>query len=111
DIDAQLHEYRAHAARHPRIHFLENERLQLGEVTFLGCTLWTDFSALGDAMAQTCIANSQRLADFFYIYTQQGKFSAAEAIARFRTSHAWLGQELAQCNRQKTLVITHFPPC
>lgn len=111
DIESQLYEFRQHSARHPRIHFLENERLQLGGVTFLGCTLWTDFTALGDEMGKECIANSQRLADFFYIYTQHGKFSAEDAIARFRGSHSWLKQELANCNPQKTLVISHFPPC
>jgi hypothetical protein len=62
-------------------------------------------------MGKECIANSQRLADFFYIYTQHGKFSAEDAIARFRGSHSWLKQELANCNPQKTLVISHFPPC
>ncbi len=111
DLDAQLYEFRQHAASHPRIHFLENDRLQLGEVTFLGCTLWTDFTALGEPLASQCLAHSQRLADFFYIYTRQGKFTAADAITRFRQSHHWLETELAACDPQKTVVISHFPPC
>lgn len=111
NIDAQLEEYRHFSEAHPRIHFLENNALTLNGVTFLGCTLWTDFSALGEPSQTLCLNNSQRLADFFYIHTRNGKFSAEDSIARFDESYHWLNTQLAQCNAEKTVVITHFPPC
>lgn len=111
DIDAQLYDFRKFSAVHPRIHFLENDSLVLQGITFLGCTLWTDFSVLGDTMQQACLKNSLCLADFFYIHTRTGKFSAQDAKARFEQSYAWLESELIQCDANKTVVITHFPPC
>lgn len=111
NIEAQLYDYRLFAQQHPRIHFLENDAVQLHGITFLGCTLWTDFSVMGAQAQAKCLANNQRLADFFYIHTHTGKFSAADAIARFQQSYQWLDEELALCDADKTVVITHFPPC
>jgi predicted phosphodiesterase len=38
------------------IHLLENDRLDVEDVSFLGCTLWTDFELLGDSAAARAIA-------------------------------------------------------
>lgn len=111
DIDVQLDKFRAFSAARSRIHFLENDSIHLHGVTFLGCTLWTDFSVLGEEAQQACINNCDRLADFFYIHTRTGKFSAQDSITKFSTSYAWLDKQLAASNPDKTVVITHFPPC
>lgn len=111
NIDAQLYDYRLFAQDHPRIHFLENDKLVLQGITFLGCTLWTDFSALGASAQTQCMDNNQRLADFFYIHTRTGKFTAEESCTRFNESYQWLDTELATCDMETTVVVTHFPPC
>lgn len=111
NIEAQLYEFRQFSAAHPRIHFLENETVELHGIRFLGCTLWTDFSVLGETIQQACLQNYQRLADFFYIHTRTGKFSAQDSVTRFQESYAWLESQLIHCNPRKTVVITHFPPC
>lgn len=111
EIDRQLHQYRCFAAANPRIHFLENEAIQLYGITFLGCTLWTDFSVLGEENRLRCIDNSRRLADFFYILTHNGKFCAKDAIERFQYSYSWLHLQLTNHDPAKTVVVTHFPPC
>lgn len=111
NIEAQLQDYRLFAQQHARIHFLENDAVHLRGVTFLGCTLWTDFSVLGERARALCLANNQRLADFFYIHTRTGKFTAQDSIARFEQSYQWLDRELAASDAEKTVVITHFPPC
>lgn len=111
NIETQLDKFRRFSAAHPRIHFLENSRIELHGITFLGCTLWTDFSVLGNNEQIICLKNFHRLADFFYIYTDAGKFCAQDASDRFQQSYQWLDQQLASCDKKKTVVITHFPPC
>ena len=111
NIEGQLQDFRAFSAKRPRIHFLENNAIELHGITFLGCTLWTDFSVLGKETQQACIKNCERLADFFYIYTRHGKFSAEDSIARFQQSYQWLDAQLATHDPRNTVVLTHFPPC
>jgi Icc-related predicted phosphoesterase len=93
-----------------KIHFLENDRLRLLGLTFIGCTLWTDFSILGEteeAMAES----EERIADFIYIQTQPNvKFRPIEAATLFMESYEFLDQNLATSDPEKTVVITHFPP-
>ena len=48
DIDRTVEKARA-AAAGSNVHVLQNDSLILGGVTFLGCTLWTDFDLFGDA--------------------------------------------------------------
>ena len=38
----QLAKLQATAAELPGIHYLENQTAEIGDVVFLGCTLWTD---------------------------------------------------------------------
>ena len=46
-METQLAYYRKECARLDRVHFLENERVDILGYTFLGCTLWTGFDCLG----------------------------------------------------------------
>ncbi|WP_439373146.1 metallophosphoesterase [Bradyrhizobium sp. DASA03120] len=48
DVDRTLEKAKA-AAAGTNVHVLENECTRVGEVTFAGCTLWTDFDLFGDA--------------------------------------------------------------
>src|SRR5207245_1750395 len=45
------------------VHVLENSRVDLGEVTFLGATLWTDFALNGDPVVGGLVAE-QGMNDF-----------------------------------------------
>ncbi|MCA2593979.1 MAG: metallophosphoesterase [Microcystis sp. M38BS1] len=45
-----LNKIRAEAEKYsPNFHVLENESVVINDVTFFGCTLWTDFALFGDA--------------------------------------------------------------
>jgi predicted phosphodiesterase len=45
-----LNKIRVEAEKYsPNFHVLENESVKIDDVTFFGCTLWTDFALFGDA--------------------------------------------------------------
>src|SRR5690554_1728560 len=47
NIDIQTARFREACAAHERVHFLENDSVEIDYIRFVGCTLWTDFSILG----------------------------------------------------------------
>jgi hypothetical protein len=111
-IDEQIEAFREAFASDPRIHFLENDRVDIGGVSFLGCTLWTDFSVLGVEDQRRAFDIARRsLTDFVLIETGGGRRYTPEAAARrFEKSRDFLTAQLATCDPVKTVVVTHFPP-
>ncbi|MDO8272040.1 MAG: metallophosphoesterase [Gammaproteobacteria bacterium] len=109
-IDDQIDLYRKICTHQDRIHFLENDSVELFGIKFLGCTLWTDFSILGDselAMEQA----EQLISDFRFIRTRAGSPISPKFVSnKFQESHRFLDEQLAACDPQRTIVVTHFPP-
>jgi predicted phosphodiesterase len=48
NIDDQIAKYRASFAGDPRVHYLENDCVEIGGYTFIGCTLWSDCTITGE---------------------------------------------------------------
>ncbi|MEN9316647.1 MAG: hypothetical protein RIS35_3040, partial [Pseudomonadota bacterium] len=100
------------------VHFLENDRLILGGVRFLGCTLWTDHRVLetpgrAPAMDVRRAMDASRRAnpDFFAIRSDDGRgFTPEDAAELHEASRAWLGQELSRGFDGPTVVVTHHLP-
>ena len=93
------------------IHLLENGRTQIGEFTFLGCTLWTDFELRGDRETSMGIAEDI-MSDYQIV-----RNSSANRVLRARDTaqlHAvsaeWLKRELANCDPTHTVIVTHHAP-
>jgi Icc-related predicted phosphoesterase len=116
------HEYYRHA--HPKllsdlqaktrgshIHILENEAFTFDGVTFLGCTLWTDFALLGEPRVYGQIA-MQTMSDFKKIRISPGfsKMRSLDSAAIHKASRQWLEAELAARVGQKVVVVTHHAP-
>ena len=98
-----------------RIHVLDDERLVIDGVRFLGSTLWTDFQLFGagppadEAMAQA----HDFMRDFKKIHTTSGSdalFTPADCAAQCRASAVWLAQALAEPFAGPTVVVTHHAP-
>ncbi|MSQ70501.1 MAG: serine/threonine protein phosphatase [Betaproteobacteria bacterium] len=86
------------------------ERILAG-VRFLGCSLWTDYSLVGEAARPRAIEQSRKLnPDHMAIGMGTGKFSPEDAIALCRSHRAWLEGRLAEPFPGTTVVITHFAP-
>lgn len=111
------------------VHFLERDRVEIGGVTFLGATLWTDFNLYGQGPESAMEDAYYGLNDFRRIHTWFPRGSEAEYQLRRGEStsrprkflpidsakiHAetveWLSAELAVADPAKTIVVTHHAP-
>lgn len=111
-LPAALDELRA-ACLGTNVHFLENECVELGGFTFLGCTLWTDFCLFGverqvDAWAQAAAFFS----DFrrIEVAPEGRRLRARDMVSWHETSRRWLGQALSGVDPRTTIVVTHHAP-
>ena len=107
-----LDELRA-ACAGTNIHFLENDAVELGGFTFLGCTLWTDFCLFGAARQVEAWAQAAALlSDYRNIsLASTGRLlNAKETVRWHETSRRWLEQELASRDPRTTIIVTHHAP-
>jgi len=93
------------------VHVLENSRIDLGDVTFLGATLWTDFALNGDPVLGGLVAE-QGMNDFRQIRTSPGyrKLRASYLRRLNADSVLWLKNEAEACRGRKLVIVTHCPP-
>lgn len=99
------------AANGTNVHILENSRVDFGDVTILGATLWTDFALNGDPVVGGLTAE-QGMNDFRHIRTLPGyrKLRASYLRRVHADSVRWLKTEAAACRGRKLVVVTHCPP-
>lgn len=98
-------------ARTSNVRVLENESLVLGDVVFLGCTLWTDFELFGNPKIAGYHA-TQRMTDYKKIRvspTYRRLRSIDTAGIHYR-SRAWLAEQLEKNRGAKIVVVTHHAP-
>ena len=110
-----------HAAQGTNVHVLDRDELQIGDVRFLGATLWTDF-ALHQAVGQSV---SRAMADARRYMNDYAEIRHAESDAAGRKprllrpedvlqehllSRRWLLDRLTDGNASKTVVVTHHAP-
>ncbi|MGO6818971.1 metallophosphoesterase [Rhizobium ruizarguesonis] len=99
--------------RHPNIHWLENEAVDIGGVIFAGATLWTDFRINGGdpglamAAAETGM-NDYRKIKFSKLPYQ--KFKPIHAFRKHQESRAFLKTALTESSTRKTVVVSHHAP-
>lgn len=110
DIDRTLEKAKT-AALGTNVHVIENEAIQIGDVTFAGCTLWTDFAINGDAHRGMTVAG-ERMNDFRKIRTGRyvERFRPPHALARHRRSRAFLETELGRERTGPLVIVTHHAP-
>ena len=103
---------RARVAASPNVRVLDNDELVLGDVRFLGTTLWTDFELFGRNNFRPAITESLKyVVDFRAIRNgAPGLLTPEQTIAFHRDAKAFLAQRLAEPFSGKTVVITHHGP-
>ena len=101
-------------AQQTNVHFLENDALVLGDVRFLGCTLWTDFKLYdNDISSAICMRDAQSaMTDFRLIRATSSyrKLYPADTVRRYELSRAWLRNSLSEPFEGRTVVVTHHAP-
>ena len=93
------------------IHVLENDAIEIGDIIFLGATLWTDFRLNGDVVlaevtAQTGMTDFRRIR----MTPTYRRFRPADARRIHTQSLSWLDQQLEKVRGRKVVVVTHHAP-
>ncbi len=104
---------RESAARFPNIHFLENQTVDIGDVRFIGCTLWTDFRLGGRDPTFAMEDVGKGMNDYRRIKYSKRPFRKLKPIDTLRTHHeskAFIASELAQSEDKTAVVVTHHAP-
>lgn len=110
DIDRTIDKARA-SATGTNVHLLQNDAVQIGDVTIVGGTLWTDFNLFGDPHRAMIFA-AERMNDFGKIRSGRyiERFRPHHALARHRQTRAFLESEMRKPRPGKLVVITHHAP-
>lgn len=93
------------------IHILENESVEIGGVTFLGCTLWTDFKLYGDprlagAQCQEVMTDYKKIR----VSPMYSKLRSIDVAVIHRKSLMWLEKTLTSLPNKPCVVVTHHGP-
>jgi hypothetical protein len=97
-----------------RVEFLENAAASFsfagGDLTILGCTLWTDYRL--NQGQDTAMLNAQlRMNDHRFIASNGAAFTPADALHRHGTSRRWLHEALAgRTSAARCVIVTHHAP-
>lgn len=110
DVDRTV-EKAMEAAQGTKVFVLQNRWIQLGDVTFAGATLWTDFDLFGDQRLAMRIAG-ERMNDFrkIRLHQYQDRFLPKHALARHMQSRAFLEAEMRKPRGGPLVIVTHHAP-
>lgn len=109
DFDTLLADARQRVAG-SNVHLLENDALDLGGLRILGCTLWTDFRALGEARREPAMKLATRLLNDYAVIDRGARRLSVEDTERScLRSVQWLAAAIAASDRP-VLVVSHHPP-
>ncbi|HWV04068.1 metallophosphoesterase [Ralstonia sp. TCR112] len=113
-----LRDLRAACAATPNVHLLDMDKIMIGDVEFLGATLWTDFALYGGAEEEVRAAESyaaRGMTDFTGAirFETRGVFRKLQPrdTARMHVvAREWLDEELTTPSRRRRVVISHHAP-
>lgn len=97
-----------------RIHLLENDAVVVGDVRFIGATMWTDYLLFGEPNFPLALRTAAHgLNDHRQIKWQRDpwqRFRPQEAVLLHRHSRAFIETALATPFYGHTVVVTHHAP-
>lgn len=101
------------AAEGTNVHLLEQGRVVIDGVRFLGCTLWTDMKLYGPPDAWMGRIVEQYMPDYHKVrndFDGYRKLLVKDTVLRHRAHVEWLRDELATPFTGRTVVVTHHAP-
>lgn len=105
-----LQDLRNECAKFPNVYFMENESRTINDVTFIGCTLWTDMNK-GDPLTLHSVASMMN--DYSIIrHDELGyiKLRPAHTAERHRKSMEYIRSVLEGKFDEKFVVVGHMAP-
>lgn len=111
DVQEQI----AHACEESKhVHFLNRCEFKLGNVRFLGATLWTDFKLFGDDARPAAMHEAEAvMADYKRIRLAKQRYRKlrpSDTAQLHATQRLWLKEKLLEPHNGKTVVVTHMAP-
>jgi Icc-related predicted phosphoesterase len=93
------------------VHVLENKSIVIGDVTFHGATLWTNFELFGDARLTGSFCQ-EKMNDYKLIRRDPSysKLRSIDTYAIHQASLRWLENSLESSSTKKNVVVTHHAP-
>tara|TARA_R110002096_G_scaffold78934_11_gene185513 strand:+ start:1497 stop:2243 length:747 start_codon:yes stop_codon:yes gene_type:complete len=93
------------------IHVMENESIQIDDVQFLCCTMWTDFNLYGNARSAKNMA-TRYISDYDAIkYGVSNRSIKSSDVLKFhQRSMIWLNREIEVAPEGKRVIVTHHAP-
>jgi Icc-related predicted phosphoesterase len=100
-------------SKETNVHILENDALKIGNVRFIGCTLWSDFQLLNNL--DIAIISAQDMMNDYRLIRLSPKYrriKPSDTVIWHRQSKFWLEEKLKTDSSEsmKTVVITHHAP-
>ncbi|AMP39251.1 metallophosphoesterase [Ralstonia solanacearum] len=113
-----LRDLRAACAATPNVHLLDMDKITIGNVEFLGSTLWTDFALYRGTERSVLSAESyaaRGMSDFtgsirFEARGVFRKLQPRDTIQMHIAARQWLSNELMCPTQRKRVVVTHHAP-
>jgi predicted phosphodiesterase len=100
--------------QHMNVHFLNCDELVIGDVRFLGCTLWTNFCLFGDRKRWSAMIDAREAMNDYQRIRRRSDYRKLHPsdTARLHAQHkTWLRHRLQQpTTARATVVITHMAP-
>ena len=98
-------------ARGSNVHVLERDAVDIDGVSFLGCTLWTDFALFGTAERGRALARNT-MTDYQVIkhMPEQRALQPEDTLDSHLRSLKWLNDELLRRPRKRLVIVTHHAP-
>lgn len=99
------------ACQGSNITILENNAITIGDVAFLGCTLWTKFDLAPNSTLAKMLA-TQGMNDYrtIRVFPEFRRLQPSDTIAAHEESVDWLGKACFQHKDQKKVILTHHAP-
>lgn len=93
------------------VHVLEDKAVVIGDITFHGATLWTDFALLGDSRLNGSICQG-KMSDYKMIRRDPSysKLRSIDTYVMHQASLKWLRASLESSATRKNIVVTHHAP-
>jgi len=93
------------------IHILENDSIEINDIQFIGCTLWTDFKLHGNTKSAKSMA-TRYISDYDEInYGKHHRRIKTSDITRLHQySVSWLKNKIKYKTSEKRVVVTHHAP-
>lgn len=98
-------------SRGTSVRFLQNTRVVIAGIRFLGTCMWTDYCLFATQVEESVEAGRKRLNDYkFIISIDDRSFQPEDVVANQREALDWLTAELDQELDGKAVVVTHHAP-